>query len=306
MTRRIRSLLGLSLLAMAAPAPVLADEAGDAFFEAKVRPLLVARCLECHGDSGKPKGGLRLTSRAEVLKGGDSGPAAVSGEAGGSLLEAIRYVDEPKMPPKGKLPDEEIAILERWVKLGLPWPEAKAEPIAAAAPEYLISDEQRRFWSFRPVDRAVQPPPVQSEGWAANPVDRFILAALERQGLGPAPEASRATLIRRATFDLIGLPPTPGEVAAFVADGSPDAFAKVVDRLLASPSYGQRWGRHWLDVVRYADSRDARGVGGGDDIGEAWRYRDWVVNALNRDLPYHRFIIDQIAGDLVPGPVPGE
>jgi len=306
MIRRVRAFIGLALLATAGPA--VADEGGDAFFEAKVRPLLVARCLECHGDGAKPKGGLRLTSRAEALKGGDSGPAAVAGEAGGALVEAVHYIDEPKMPPKGKLPDGEIAILERWVKLGLPWPEAKAEPAAPATalPEYKITDEHRRFWSFRPVDKGVEPPPVRLEGWPANPIDRFVLAGLERQGLGPAPAADRATLIRRATFDLSGLPPTPEEVAAFVADGSPEAFERVLDRLLASPAYGQRWGRHWLDVARYADSRDARGVGGSDDIGEAWRYRDWVVDALNRDLPYDQFIVHQVAGDRLPGPTPGE
>ncbi len=313
----LRGLGGVLLaLGVLTPAVAPADEAGDAFFEAKVRPLLVARCLECHGDSAKPKGGLRLTSRGDVLKGGDSGPAAVAdGPGEGPLLDAIRYVDDPKMPPKGKLPDDEIAVLERWVKLGLPWPEATAgSATTAAGPEFRVTDEHRQFWSFRPV-RAVEPPVVGGGGGGgggvdplAHPIDRFLLARLAKEGLEPGPTADRATLIRRATFDLTGLPPTPEEVAGFVADPDPDAevFARSVDRLLASPAYGQRWGRHWLDVARYADSRDARGVGGSDDIGEAWRYRDWVVDALNRDLPYDQFIVNQVAGDLLPGPDPGD
>ena len=283
-----------------------ADPAGDTFFEAKVRPLLVARCLECHGDTAKPKGGLRLTSRASVLSGGDSGPAVVPGQPGDTLLlDAVRYLDEPKMPPKGKLPDDEVAILERWVAMGMPWPSAAPVESDNKGGGFPITAEHRRFWSFQPV-RAVEPPAVRHEDKATNPVDRFILARLEKEELAPSPPADRATLLRRATFDLTGLPPSPEEVAAFVADASPDAFEKGVDRLLASPAYGQRWARHWLDVVRYADSRDARGVGGADDIGEAWRYRDWVVDALNRDLPYDQFIIHQIAGDQLPGPVPGD
>ncbi len=313
MMKRCRGLGRSALLALCAlarladAADTQADPAADAFFESKVRPILVARCLECHGDSGKAKGGLRLTSKASILQGGDSGPSAVAGKPDESpLVAAIRYADEPRMPPKGKLPDGEVAALERWVALGLPWPEAAVTPAATApASAYRITDEQRRFWSFRPV-RGVEPPPVRDAAWPANPVDRFILAGLEAAGLEPSPPADRATLIRRATFDLTGLPPTPDEVAAFLADGAPDAFARVVDRLLDSPAYGQRWARHWLDVARYADSRDARGVGGSDDIGEAWRYRDWVVDAFNRDLPYDRFVVDQVAGDLVPGPVPGD
>ncbi len=295
----------LAALALVATASARGDETGDAFFETQVRPILVNRCRECHGDAAKPKGGLRLASRADVLKGGDSGPAAVAGDPDSSpLIAAIAYVDEPKMPPKGKLPDDEIAVLRRWVALGLPWPEAAASA-PAAGPGFRITDEHRRFWSFRPV-RAVEPPAVRRADWPANPIDRFLLARLEDAGLEPAPPADRATLIRRATFDLLGLPPTPEEVAAFIADPAADAFDRVVDRLLASPAHGQRWGRHWLDVARYADSRDARGVGGSDDIGEAWRYRDWVVDALNRDLPYDQFILNQVAGDLLPGPVAGD
>jgi hypothetical protein len=282
------------------------DAEGDAFFETKVRPLLIARCQECHGATGKPKGGLRLISRESVLGGGDAGPAAVPGKPGESLIVgAIRYLDELKMPPKAKLADEEIAILERWVAQGLPWPKAAATAAVPSGTEFKITEEQRRFWSFQPV-KAVEPPTVNRQDWPLNPIDRFLLARLEKEGLSPSQPADRRTLLRRASFDLTGLPPSPEEVAAFVEDQAADAFEKVVDRLLASPSYGQRWGRHWLDVVRYADSRDARGVGGGDDIGEAWRYRDWVVDALNRDLPYDQFITHQISGDLLPGATPDE
>ena len=285
------------------PAASAKDSTGDEFFEAKVRPILVARCFECHGDKGKPKGGLRLDSRAAVLKGGDSGPAALPGKPEDSaLVAAIRYVDEPRMPPKARLADAEVAILTQWVERGLPWPAKASAPMAglAKAP-WRITDDQRKHWAYQPLsDPPV--PRVRDTSWPRSDIDRFILAGLERKGIAPAPPADRRTLIRRATFDLTGLPPTPEEVEEFVSDPSPNAFAAVVDRLLASPRYGERWGRHWLDLVRYADSRDARGVGSPDDITEAYRYRDWVVSAFNRDLPYDRFITDQIAGDLIPGP----
>jgi hypothetical protein len=273
----------------------------DEIFEKQVRPLLLERCQECHGET-KPKGGLRLTSRANVLKGGDSGPAAVEGKPDDSLLiQAIRYADTPRMPPKQKLKDSEIAVLAKWVQMGLPWPEAGASTTTGAA-KFQITEEQRRFWSFQPV-RQVAPPQVKDTAWPRADFDHFILAALEAKGLRPAPAADRRTLIRRAAFDLTGLPPTPEEVEAFVNDTAPDAFAKVVDRLLASPQYGVRWGRHWLDLVRYTDSFDARLAPGNEmDVNDAWRYRDWVVDAFNRDLPYDRFVTDQIAGDLVPCP----
>ena len=298
-------LLGLLTVA---PSPTLAETpTADEFFEKEVRPLLAERCQSCHSDA-KHKGGLKLTSRASLLTGGDTGSAVVPGKPDESLLiAAIRYRDDPKMPPKGKLADREIETLTRWVALGLPWPEASAAgPIETASrgQPYRITDAQRQFWSFQPV-RDPAPPAVQDASWPRSDLDRFILAALEAKGLRPAEPADKRTLIRRATFDLSGLPPTPAEVDAFLADTAPDAFARVVDRLLASPTYGERWGRHWLDLVRYADSRDARGVGGDADIGEAWRYRDWVVAAFNRDLPYDRFVRDQVAGDLLPAKPPG-
>jgi hypothetical protein len=284
----------LTLLALAAPAA--AAPTPDEFFEKEVRPLLTERCLECHGDK-KPKGGLRLTSRARLLKGGDTGPAAVAGKPADSLLiRAVHYTNALRMPPTGKLSDREIAVLTRWVELELPWPQSTPEVVAAD--KFTITDEQRRFWSFQPV-KDVKPPAVKDAKWAQCDLDRFILAALEAKGLKPAKAADKRTLLRRATFDLTGLPPTPDEIDAFLKDESPDAFARVVDRLLASPAYGERWARHWLDLVRYTDSFDARGLGSEGDIPAAWRYRDWVVDAFNRDLPYDQFLTDQLAGDVV-------
>jgi hypothetical protein len=298
---RLVLLLASSLAgALLAGPTTRAGTPGEEFFEKEVRPLFVEHCLKCHGDA-KPKGGLRLTSRAAVLKGGDTGPAAVAEKPDDSLLiRAVRYNDMPQMPPKRKLTDRQIAVLTRWVKLGLPWPTIASNSTATAGRgEFHITEEQSRFWSFQPV-KAVAPPNVRDTKWPRADLDRFILAALESKGLRPTKPADKRTLLRRATFDLTGLPPTPAEVETFLRDDKPDAFARVVDRLLASPAYGERWGRHWLDLVRYTDSFDARGLGGEMDCADAWRYRDWVVQAFNRDLPYDRFVTDQIAGDLVP------
>jgi hypothetical protein len=275
------------------------DEAGNAFFEKNIRPILVERCDQCHSaNSKKIRGGLTLDHREAWLKGGDSGPAIEPGKPEESLVVlAVRYEEDGmKMPPKGKLPDREIALLTEWVAMGAPDPRsetaaAPAKPLAA-----VDMDEARRFWAFvPPADPPV--PAVKDTSWPQSPLDRFILAALEENGLVPAPPADKRTLIRRATFDLIGLPPTPAEIDAFLADDSPDAFAKVVDRLLASPHYGERWGRHWLDVARYADSN---GLDENIAYGNAWRYRDYVVEAFNRDKPYDRFVSEQVAGDLLP------
>ncbi len=273
------------------------------FFEKNVRPLLVEKCWPCHGDAKKLKGGLSLTSRANIIKGGESGPAALSGDPAGSLLvQAVRYDQELKMPPKGKLTDREIEVLSRWVAMKLPWPEtAVATAKTAGAARELNPEAKSRFWSFRPIHAGAVPAvrdPLQTQ----SPIDGFLQADLEKSGLSPAEPADRRTLIRRATFDLIGLPPKPEDIDAFLSDQSPQAFARVVDRLLASPHYGERWGRHWLDVVRYADARDLIQLPADSDFRESWRYRDWVVAAFNRDLPYTEFIRYQIAGDLLPPP----
>jgi Protein of unknown function (DUF1549)/Protein of unknown function (DUF1553)/Planctomycete cytochrome C len=297
----------LGLLPSALPAAEPPSPAATEFFEKDIRPLLVSRCHECHGD-GKVKGGLHITSRAKLLEGGETGPALVPGKPDESLLiQAVRYPsDGLKMPPKGKLPDADIAKLTRWVEMGAPWPETTAASPSGSGGAFVITEEQRRYWAFQPVVRPALPELRNSEARSTNPIDTFIRAKLAEQGLKPAPPADKRTLIRRATFDLTGLPPTPEEVDDFLNDHSPSAFAKVVERLLASPAYGERWGRHWLDVVRYADSRDSRGMGGDTDITEAWRYRDWVIEAFNDDVPYDRFIINQIAGDRLPPAQPGD
>jgi len=268
------------------PAAVPPEQAR--FFESQIRPLLLERCAGCHGGE-QQRGGLRLDTHGALLKGGGKGPAVLPGNTEESLLlRAVRAEEGiARMPPSGKLTAAEIAALERWVKLGAPWPAAPAKGAAGAG---------ARHWAFQPV-KPGQPPAVKDRAWVKSPVDAFILARLEAKGLKPAPPADRRTLIRRATFDLTGLPPTPEEVEAFVADRSPDAFAKVVDRLLASPHYGEKWGRHWLDVARYADTN---GMDENVHYGNAWRYRDYVVASFNRDKPYPQFLLEQVAGDLLP------
>jgi hypothetical protein len=269
------------------------------FFEKKVRPVLIAHCLECHGaDPKKPKGGLRLTSRAEMLKGGDTGPAVVADQPTTSrLLQAVRYAsDDLKMPPKGRLRESEIADLEAWVKAGVVWPEVPNSTAEKPKGGHLFTDDQRRFWAFQPVkDPPI--PSVRNSAWVRSPIDAFLLARLEAAGLTPARPADKYQLLRRVTFDLTGLPPTPDEIEAFLADESPNAFEKVVDRLLASPAYGERWGRHWLDLARYADSN---GLDENTAFGDAWRYRDYVIRSFNHDKPYDEFLREQIAGDLLP------
>ena len=209
------------------------------YFEKSVRPLLVEKCSGCHGEV-KPKGRLKLTSRAEILQGGDDGAAIVPGKPEESLLiKAVRYHDDPRMPPKGKLTDLQIDVLEKWVKLGAPWPGTKEAP-APLDGRFVITEKQRQFWSFQAVGRPNLPEIRNPKSEIRNDIDRFILAGLEAKGMAPAASANKRTLIRRATFDLIGLPPTPAEIDAFLTDDSPQAFAKVVDRLLASPLYGER------------------------------------------------------------------
>ncbi len=271
---------------------------GVEFFEKKIRPVLIESCYGCHSaQSKKPQGGLLLDSREALLRGGASGqPAIAPGDPDKSLLiRAIRHTD-PKlqMPLGGKLPEAVIRDFEEWVKMGAPDPRGATAPDAAWRPYDF--DEAKKFWSFQPV-KDYAPPQVKNEAWARTPVDRFVLAKLEEKGLKPAAEADRRTLIRRATFDLTGLPPTPREIDDFLQDQSPNAFEKVVDRLLASPAYGERWGRHWLDLARYADTA---GCNSDFPAPQAYKYRNYVINAFNRDKPYDQFIREQIAGDLLP------
>ena len=271
---------------------------GVAFFEKSIRPLLVEHCYACHSAGAKRlRGGLHLDNEQGWLRGGDLGPAVKPGDPEESLLiAAVRQEDEQlKMPPKGKLSAAEIALLTRWVAMGAPAPRGDTAPQASRGAEVDIQ-RGREFWAFRPpVDPPV--PDAADSSWPRTGLDRFVLAALEAKGLAPAPAADRRTLIRRATFDLTGLPPTPEEIDAFLADDVPDAFARVVERLLASPQYGERWGRHWLDLARYADSN---GLDENVAHGNAWRYRDYVIAAFNGDKPYDQFVLEQLAGDLLP------
>jgi len=274
------------------------------FFERKIRPVLVEHCYECHSTTGKKiKGGLVLDSRAGVQRGGDTGAAITPGDPEASLLiQAIRHTDAELAMPKKKLPASVIADLEAWVKMGAPDPRAEDTVATAQARTAIDWNKAREWWSFRPLQSPAVPV-VKQKRWPANDVDRFILARLEEKQLKPAADAEKRVLIRRATFDLIGLPPTPEEVDAFLKDKSANAFAKVVDRLLASSHYGERWGRYWLDVVRYADT-----AGDNSDfpIPQMHRYRDWVIRAFNRDLPYDQFVREQLAGDLLPGATTAE
>jgi mono/diheme cytochrome c family protein len=281
---------------VAGPGPEARGQAtgdeGLAVFERVVRPVLHGTCARCHG-AKKASGGLRLDSRAALLEGGDSGPAVVPSDPGQSLLiQAIRHEDGLAMPPKQpKLSGETIAAFVKWVELGAPDPRTgEARAVGSTWPE-----EVRRHWAFQPV-RKVTPANVTHREWMRNPVDAFILGKLEDRNWRPAPPPSRAEWLRRASFDLIGLPPTPEEVEAFEADSSRDAYERVVDRLLASPHYGERWGQHWLDVVRYAETE---GYEYDRHLPDAWRYRDYVINALNRDKPFDRFLVQQLAGDEI-------
>jgi hypothetical protein len=277
-----------------------ADPAGLEFFEKKVRPVLAGYCFKCHSSrAAKVRGGLLLDSRAAILKGGDNGPALVPGQLDKSrLIEAVRYQNvELRMPPKGKLPPAAIAALETWVKQGAPWPREDG-PRAVVKDNFDLQQRKRAHWAWRPV-RSPPVPAVKDASWPADAVDRFLLARLEDRGLVPAEPADRRTLLRRLYFDLIGLPPTAAEVEAFLNDTSADAYARVVDRLLASEHFGERWGRHWLDLVRYGETR---GHEFDPNIPNAYHYRDYVIRAFNADLPYNQFVIEHIAGDLLKKP----
>jgi mono/diheme cytochrome c family protein len=274
-------------------------------FEKKVRPLLANRCWSCHGPE-KVKAGLRLDSSTAIAKGGESGPVVIAGKPETStLIEAVRYSGDLRMPPKGKMSDADVATLVEWVRDGAYWPtepiaqvenKVPSKSVASNVMSAPIPPEAKKFWAFQPIHEP-RLPDVKAQSWIKSPIDRFILHDLEAKGLEPAPQAEKRTLIRRATFDLIGLPPKPEEVQAFLDDKNPDAFAKVIDRLLASPRYGERWGRHWLDLARYADSN---GMDENMAYANAFRYRDYVINAFNQDTPYDQFIKEQLAGDLLP------
>ncbi len=273
------------------------DSSALEFFEKSVRPVLVTRCISCHGDE-KQKGGLRLDSRAALMSGGESGPAIVPGKPMESrLVDAINYGDL-QMPPKSKLPAVEIQSLTKWVEMNAPWPESLGPKTGATTSTGKPWAERKKHWSLQPVaDPAL--PNVKDTAWPHTPIDRFILAGLESSNLKPTHDADRRTWIRRVTFDLTGLPPTIDEIDGFLKDTSSNAQEKVVDHLLASPRYGERWARHWLDLVRYAETS---GHEFDYDLPDAWRYRDYVIRAFNADLPYNQFVTEHIAGDLLEKP----
>ena len=284
----------LSLFPLALTAHAITPEESE-FFEKEIRPVLAERCIKCHGPD-KQKGDVRLDSRAAMLKAADDGQVAVPGRPEESaLIKSIRHEGESRMPVKAdKLPDNQIAALTEWVKMGMPWPENDRAATPGASHE-----GTKAHWSWQPVTNPA-PPAVKDEAkWARSELDRFILAKLEEKKVAPSPMASKRTLIRRATYDLTGLPATAEEIEAFDKDHSPDAFAKLVERLLASPRYGERWGRYWLDVARYSDTRGYLAGGEERRYPFSYTYRDWVIAAFNRDLPYDQFIIQQIAGDQV-------
>lgn len=267
------------------------------FFEKEIRPLLVKHCYYCHSAGGAQEGRLQLDHISLILKGGATGPAALPGDPKKSLLiEAVQYRGF-QMPPNGKLPDTEIAKLIRWVEMGLPWPQepAPVSGVEPAAKAFEITADQRQHWSFQPIQNPPVPA-VQRGNWPKGTIDRFVLARMESHGLAPVEPAARETLLRRVTYDLTGMAPTPDELRHFLADTSSEAWPRVVDRLLGSPHYGERWGRHWMDVIRYADT-----AGDASDypLPDAYKYRNYVIDSLNRDKPYDLFLREQYAGDLL-------
>jgi hypothetical protein len=287
-------LLGAASLSRTAFAEDKPTEQQIQFFEQKVRPLLIAKCYECHSSGKKIEGGLRLDTRAGWTKGGDRGPAVARGKVEESLLiRAVRYKDaDLQMPPSGRLSDREIAILEEWVRRGAPDPRDDAAPAAGSGVDLRAA---RNHWAFQPL-KATAAPRVSDTQWPLQEVDRFVLAALERNNLRPSTDADRHTWLRRVSLDLTGLPPSPEEIAAFTSDPSEAAWERVVDRLLASPAFGERWARPWLDLVGYADQ-----IGSANNVPaeHAWRYRDYVVRSFNADKPLDQFIREQLAGDLL-------
>ena len=300
MTVRSFSLWAASVLTLVGAAGTCRSEeatAADAlaqlkFFETHVRPVLVERCLKCHGPD-KQEGQFRLDSRESALAGGETGPAIVPGKPGESLLvEAINRASL-EMPPEERLPDDEIAALTKWVELGAPWPAGDTAKLTHG--ERQITDEDREFWSYQPLREPV-PPEVADDGWRRNEVDQFIFEKLSANGLAPAAETERAVLARRLYEDVVGLPPTPEQLDAFLSDESPQAYEHLVDELLDSPHYGEHWARFWLDLVRYAESDGYKADGFRPN---AWRYRDYVVRAFNADKPYDQFVLEQLAGDEI-------
>ncbi len=297
-TRKLSWNLLLALVGASAVVSAATPEQLE-FFEREIRPVLAERCYSCHSsDAQAVFANLRLDSRAAVLAGSDAGPVVTAGDSAGSkLMKALRG-EITQMPPSGRLPDDSIAAIARWIDMGLPWPEESAPELPSPAATFDLADRREQHWAWRPI-RDTQPPKTSNESWPLSPVDRFVLAKIEAEGLTAAGDATREVFIRRATFDLIGLPPTPEEIDVFVADREPGAHDRLVDRLLRSPRFGEHWARRWMDLMRYSESH---GSEGDPDIPEAWRYRDYLIRAFNADLPYDQIIREHLAGDLLVQP----
>jgi hypothetical protein len=277
------------------------DDSQLEFFETKIRPVFASHCYKCHSaEVDEPKGGLRIDSRQALLDGGDSGAAVVPGDPDSSyLMEVISYDNvDMQMPPKGRLAADEIASIKRWISDGAVWPQEAPQTPATVKKTFDLAERKASHWCWQPV-KSHPVPTVKQKEWVRDPIDAFILAKLENAGLAPAPESARNVWLRRVSFYLTGLPPTPKEVETFVADTSPDAYEKVVDRLLASPRFGERWARHWLDLARYAETY---GYQYDYPMADAWQYRDYLIRAFNADVPYDQFVTEHIAGDLMPQP----
>lgn len=277
------------------------DDKAIEFYNSKVKPILKENCFECHADDPEDLGGsLALASRTSILRGGDTGPAVDTNSPSESLLLKVINYKIYEMPPDGKMPVENIEILTKWVEMGMPFAPGEERDLTAEShstvPE--VNEETKKWWSFQPV-ADVQVPQVQNQAWTRNAIDNFILSKLESVSLKPASGASKQTLVRRVYYDLIGLPPTPEQVESFVHDDDPDAYAKLVDQLLESPHYGEKWGRHWLDLVRYAETNSFERDGAKPFV---WRYRDYVIRSFNQDKPYDQFLLEQLAGDELENP----
>ena len=298
----VRMVLGAAMAGSLCAADMSPDQ--RAFFESKIRPVLVKQCYECHSASAKKIGGkLLLDSPGEMFGGGESGPALVPGKPDESLIiQAIRYAEGQEMPPKKRLPAAVVNDFVTWVKMGAPDPRTDAPKTAKKEP----TTDKAALWSFQPVMNP-PPPPVKAKAWPRDPMDHFVLAKMESAGLSPTKDATAGVLVRRLYFDLTGLPPSAEEVRAFGADHAKHgqlAVERLTDSLLASPHFGERWGRHWLDVARFAESNGNDGLSRNPSFPHAWRYRDYVIRAFNEDVPYDRFITEQIAGDLLPADSP--
>ncbi len=296
----------VQLFELAEPVVKMSPTEAIAFYENKVKPILTKHCMECHGEDPEELGGdLALISRKTILEGGESGPAVNLENPKSSLLIDVINYGTYEMPPDGKLPADKIKILTTWVKLGMPMNKADAEKTLGnhgnkKSNVPAVNAENKKFWSFQKVVRP-EPPVVKNKKWVTNEIDQFILHGLETKQLSPASAASKAALVRRVYYDLIGLPPTPAQVISFVNDRSPNAYEKLIDRLLASPQYGEKWARHWLDIVRYAESNSFERDGTKPFI---WHYRDYVIKSINADKPYNQFLLEQLAGDEIENPTP--